>query len=572
MQNDNKKYDKRGTYEFFILLISLGAVLAAFRDCIPTVGGWVLLSALPLMWYIMWIVGLNRALIRRTVMRWEYGLYVAVIFLLCLSIPVFGTAMEWGIRTYFHLPHRIHNYLSPWILLDSVSTTTLMIIIMFGMAIGELFLRWRGEVRREKQLAKDLSGRLERFRGRIRAEELLASLQDVTEACRINADLAAEKLRNLSRELRHRLYDNKEVVSEKDVTVAPMSRVEELISMKRYAPLRIIFLEVFLALVSVSSIFIAPDTPDLTMEGFVSFAGMFVVMNILALGNILIARRFIRNGNLVKYMVRGGVFVMVMGIVLIVVQYISYSAGAIGSGLPIVYSILSTIASLAAITLVLGGISAFMALQQWLRGRRRIIKLRMETARVELSFLQSQINPHFLFNVLNNIGMLVYESGEDAADMLQELQGLLRYQLTDAEREYTTIGEEADFISSYLALEKSRKDPFDYTINVPESLRDVRIPTLLIIPFVENAAKHSCAIGGRRDVEFGISLHGESLQIRCVNTFNPALKRERTSASGLGIENTLRRLQLIFDRDFSLSQSINNYKYEVTLIVPVIAR
>lgn len=565
----NADFLSREAYQLPVFLISLGAILAAFRDVIPAAGGWILLAAFPLAWYILWIAGLNRTLIKQTVMKGKYPLYAGIVLLLCVTISLFGIALEWGIRSYFNFPHRIHNYFSIWILGDALSNAVLMILIMFGMALSELFVRWRSEQRAERRIARKLSLRLEQFKQRIRAEELLNGLQEVADACLTNPDTAARKLRSLSKDLRNRLYDKTVLPHDTSVTFPQISAAEKFVSLPRFASLRFVILEILLVLISATSIFSAPDTPDLTAEGLWAFTGMFFVMNVLVFGNILIARRFIRHRNPVKYFTRGGIFLLVMLAVIIVVQYLSYRFGVMGQGLPVIYTILSTVASFAAIALLLGGVAAFIALQQWLNGRRRLTRLHNETSRLELSILQSQINPHFLFNVLNNVGMLIYESATDAASMLNELKELLSYQLLDAEREFTTPGAEAGFISSYLSLEKSRKDPFDFRVDIADNIHNIKIPTLVIIPFIENAAKHSNVVDGRRDIQVKMTTQNGKFCMQCTNTFNPALKNDTNSVGGLGIRNTLRRLQLIFDNNFSLIQKTENCKYEVTLSIPI---
>lgn len=560
---------KDNTYDLLILLISIGAVIAAFRDMIPETGAWILLAALPLMWVIKMATHINRALIPRTLMRGSYGTWFFAMFMICLGIPLLGIAMEWGIRRYFQYPDRITDYTSPWILADSLSTCALLMAIMFGMALGEYYMRWRSEMRKEQRIGRELDERLVRFKDRIKPEELLNKLDNIISACHENASLAAEELRSLSAELRERLYNNEEPDRHADISLPEMSLMESFVSKRKYSWLRIVVLELFLAVTSLTSLFTSPDSPEFSAESWLAFAGMDIVFNVLVFGNVILTNYFIKRGQLIKYLISGGIFIMVMGIVTIITQFFTYEPSITGAGTMGVYAILSMLATLAAITLVLGGVTAFLALQNWLKERKHITELKMETTRVELSLLQSQINPHFLFNVLNNIGILLYESTEEAEKMLLELRSLLCYQLIDAEREYTTAAEEASFINSYLALEKSRKEPFDYKIECKGDMGNVKLPTLLLIPFVENASKHSVAIDGKRDLIVKMQREGSRFIFSCINPFNPAKRDDKNRVGGLGIRNTLRRLQLLFDDKYVYEQRITGCKYEVRLTIPI---
>lgn len=109
----------------------------------------------------------------------------------------------------------------------------------------------------------------------------------------------------------------------------------------------------------------------------------------------------------------------------------------------------------------------------------------------ELRALRAQINPHFLFNALTTIGYLIQSAPEHALDTLMRLTALLRGVLRHSDGEFSTLGEEIDLIEAYLEIERARfEDRLRVIIDVPENLRDMRIPALLIQPLVENAIKH----------------------------------------------------------------------------------
>ncbi|WP_315823663.1 sensor histidine kinase [Paraflavitalea speifideaquila] len=135
----------------------------------------------------------------------------------------------------------------------------------------------------------------------------------------------------------------------------------------------------------------------------------------------------------------------------------------------------------------------------------------------ELSFLRSQINPHFLFNSLHNIYSLMYQNAAGAQEAILSLSDLLRYMLYDAS-EKVPLQKEVDYIDRYIALQKIRFDhPIHTPVRITGNITAVQIPPLLLIPFVENAFKHGDFSGNTDGVE--ITLHGgpRSIFFHCIN-------------------------------------------------------
>lgn len=113
------------------------------------------------------------------------------------------------------------------------------------------------------------------------------------------------------------------------------------------------------------------------------------------------------------------------------------------------------------------------------------------TKQAELQQLKKQINPHFLFNMLNNANILVKDAPDEASQILEKLDNLLRYQLNDSTRREVFLTADIQFLTSFLELEKVRRDHFEYTIFQEGNMENICIPPLLFIPFVENAVKHN---------------------------------------------------------------------------------
>lgn len=564
--------EQNGAFGCFALLLATGAVIAAFHDSLASMGWWVLLLAFPIAVLITFVGDINRkVLIPAFVMKERYISYFILLFFLCLIPPLAGMLIEFWVRNYYHFPHRVDNYLSPWILVDSLSTCVLLMVIMFGLSVVAMFLRWRRETRHERKAESVLTQRLIRLRERVHPQLLLRSLDSVIDLISVNKEEAETALRKLSDNLRRQLYSDSAAKDDTPVTIPcreSSSRFEQFLVSHRYRPYRWLVGEFILIMISLSAIFDAPDQPNLSFDGFMAFIGMLAVLNALILGHNALSRWFIRKGQLISFLIGTAFFLLGIWILTIVVQFVSYDESLFQKGFSPVIPILSSLASLATLGLLLAGSSALIALRQWVKEKRIVASFRSRTARVELSILQGQINPHFLFNVLNNVGVLIYEAPTEAKAMMLQLRGLLEYQLKDADREYTTIDADANFIKSYLLLEKSRKDPFDFKMDLDPTILHLKIPTLLFIPFVENAAKHSNVVDGHRDIEISISRTEQNIKFVCRNSFDPR-KNVKRSCGGLGIENTTRRLMLLFDDKFALRQLIQNNKFEITLIFPI---
>ena len=168
-------------------------------------------------------------------------------------------------------------------------------------------------------------------------------------------------------------------------------------------------------------------------------------------------------------------------------------------------------------------------------------ELELQHRQSELSFLRSQINPHFLFNSLNNIYSLVYQGSGQALTAIAGLSDLLRYMLYDA-AEKVPLATEMDYIRKYIGLQQLRFDhPVVVDIKVEGRTDDVLIPPLLLIPFIENAFKH----GDLQQASLSIILKcdGKKLGFYCTNRKG---QQQKDPGGGIGIENVKRRLSLLY--------------------------
>lgn len=189
-------------------------------------------------------------------------------------------------------------------------------------------------------------------------------------------------------------------------------------------------------------------------------------------------------------------------------------------------------------------------------------KLLAEMKDAQLGSLKSQINPHFVFNALNNIRSLIQENPEKARDMLLNFSDLFRYSLKHAETPTVKLKQELEVVQQYLELLSIQfEDKLKYTINVEESLLSLQIPPMILQILIENAVKHGISRykeGGIINLE--IFKRSNFLQIDVKNTGSLKPKTALGEKLGIGLENIKERLQLIYDGQANFNiQELNNF-------------
>lgn len=179
----------------------------------------------------------------------------------------------------------------------------------------------------------------------------------------------------------------------------------------------------------------------------------------------------------------------------------------------------------------------------------------------ELQALKTQINPHFIFNSLNNIYSLVYQKSDTALPALEELSQLLRYSTKDLEKDFISLDKEIGYIDSLTALEKLRiKNPellvFEKNISNPK----LNISPMILVPFVENAFKH----GDFRDKGFLMKI-SDNNQILHFYLLNSKKERMKDTVSGIGIENVKKRLEILYPKKYELNIKDSQTEFVVDL-------
>jgi len=192
-----------------------------------------------------------------------------------------------------------------------------------------------------------------------------------------------------------------------------------------------------------------------------------------------------------------------------------------------------------------------------------IERLQAKQTESELKLLKSQVNPHFLFNTLNNIYSTNLEDHDKANEIILGLSDLLRYQLESYKKKFTPLLEEINSLESYIELEKIRV--LDCKINTSKSgdFSKAEIVPLLLLPFVENAFKYGTGIEpGLIDIKFDLN---ESKFFHFSISNKIVQKKGKVHSGGIGLENVKKRLALMYDGRYELSISDDDSTFNVDL-------
>lgn len=210
------------------------------------------------------------------------------------------------------------------------------------------------------------------------------------------------------------------------------------------------------------------------------------------------------------------------------------------------------------------GIKIFM---DWYRQRSRERKLEKEKIATELKYLKSQINPHFLFNTLNNLYGLSTEGSKKVPGLILKLSDFLSYSLYEAQGvNHSSLKKELDLVDDYIELETAR---FDHRVNVKREIdcphsEEVSVPPFLLIPLVENSFKHGVREEVRStEIDIYLECKGQLLIFRISNTIAEGYTREEQG--GIGLQNLRRRLDLLIPEKYELKTSIEENRYYAEL-------
>jgi len=210
---------------------------------------------------------------------------------------------------------------------------------------------------------------------------------------------------------------------------------------------------------------------------------------------------------------------------------------------------------------ILGSLYRFSI--DWFHNLHLVKDLENIKLQTELVALKSRLNPHFLFNTLNNIDTLIQENQEKASVAIAKLSDLLRYVVYETVDEKTSIQKELDTVRKYIDLERLRISNPDLVTFNNSITKDFLIPPMIFMPFIENAFKHSNLNQPNQRISIFFSEKNDELFFQCLNTI--AVQRVDSKEKGVGLELVRKRLDLTFPGNYSLKIEQQNNEYVVLL-------
>jgi len=204
---------------------------------------------------------------------------------------------------------------------------------------------------------------------------------------------------------------------------------------------------------------------------------------------------------------------------------------------------------------------------KWFEDIKLKADLNKRNYETELALLKSQINPHFLFNTINNIDMLITRDATSASAYLNKLSDIMRFMLYETKTERIPLNKELTYIEKFIELQKIRTTNQHYiNYNVKGDATNVMIPPMLFIPFIENAFKHTENKKTENAININLDIEKSRIIFRCENSFNQNSQLNQ-DGNGLGSELIRKRLTLMYPDKHTLAITNNNELYKVELTI-----
>lgn len=184
---------------------------------------------------------------------------------------------------------------------------------------------------------------------------------------------------------------------------------------------------------------------------------------------------------------------------------------------------------------------------------------------IELALAKSQLDPHFLFNTINNIDVLILKSPELASEYLNRLSDILRFMLFETKTEKIALSQEIEYIEKYIALQKIRTTNERFVNFVVKGVTSNKtIPPMLFIPFIENAFKHVANKKQEDAINISIMVEDKGIYFECENKYAES-NQSLSAYNGLGNELIKKRIELMYPKKHTLVITNQNNSYKVNL-------
>jgi LytS/YehU family sensor histidine kinase len=225
------------------------------------------------------------------------------------------------------------------------------------------------------------------------------------------------------------------------------------------------------------------------------------------------------------------------------------------------------------ITILILFISSLYGLAlEFIQRDRQEIKLKATNLKNELKLLRRQINPHFLFNAMNNLYAIVQLKPEKAGEFVLKLSDMLRYVTYDCQNDKVSISKEINYLNNYVYFQKWRDQNFqDIQLDMDDSLNSLQIEPMLLIPFIENAFKHSYDhnSNSKRWVKISLLNKKGTLVFEVSNNLSQSNTQEEVPDEymGIGIGNVQKRLDLLYKHKYQLQIEKDSTSFQIKLTI-----
>ncbi len=203
-------------------------------------------------------------------------------------------------------------------------------------------------------------------------------------------------------------------------------------------------------------------------------------------------------------------------------------------------------------------------INEWYIKERRVRELETTNLQSELDLLKSQVNPHFLFNALNSVHVLIRKDPKKAQKTLEKFSELLSHQIYEVKKETVPLTEEIDNLNNFIEIQKLRQDDhvkIDW--KTKGNLNGLHIAPMLFLNFVENAFKHASSNSDKVDIQIGVSVEGSLLEFICLNSING--RQVNGERPGVGMANARRRLEILYPETHQLEVGNTENQFAVKL-------
>jgi two-component system LytT family sensor kinase len=218
-------------------------------------------------------------------------------------------------------------------------------------------------------------------------------------------------------------------------------------------------------------------------------------------------------------------------------------------------------------TIILFLANGYGFISDWWKERRIHHKLEREKLAMELSVLKHQINPHFLFNILNGLYAMALKNDDEPTAMgIEKLSRMMRYVLYESNDKLVGLDQEVEYIQNYIDLQGMRMgEKVAIEFRVGGEIKDQRIAPMLFIPFIENAFKHGVSTVRPSFIDISLHLNTNSLDFRVSNSLHPPTTSAHKPYSGIGQENVRKRLDMLYPGQYVLQIEGEKETYSVNL-------